>query len=337
MLLINTDESCRVQHEAVRNTAGWYYFTHHLIEVTGPDACKLLDRVYVSNIAKLVPTRGRYTMMLTEEGIPQDDCVIFCLEENKYWISNLHPPRTLRELEDHKEGLDVEFRKITKEVDMYAVQGPNACAMVESLAAENPSGQKRFQIVDNRIGDLEVKIAKGGYTGEAGYEIYIKPSDCEKLEAILAEASPKFEAMKVDEFDVMAYTLATEAGLYLVTDIDEADPFVSGLEWMIDWSKEDFLGKEAVLKAKDQPRTKELIGFTIDKDFVKAHGGPYGAQISKDGEVLGHCTKFTYGFTVGKWVGFALVKAGKVKTGDRIYVDYDEAVVTERPFYKKAK
>lgn len=69
MLLISTDASCKRQHEAVRKTAGWYYFTHHLIEVKGPDACKLLDRVYVSNIAKLIPTRGRYTMMLTEDGM----------------------------------------------------------------------------------------------------------------------------------------------------------------------------------------------------------------------------------------------------------------------------
>lgn len=337
MLLISTDESCRKQHEAVRNTAGWYYFTHHLIEVTGSDACKLLDRVYVSNMAKLVPTRGRYTMMLTEEGIPQDDCVVFCLEENRYWISNLHPPRTLRELEDHSEDLDVSFRKITKEVDMYAVQGPNAEALVQSIAAKDPSGQKRFQIVDNQIGDMQVKIAKGGYTGEAGYEIYIKPEECEKLEAILTEASPRFDAMKVDEFDVIAYTLATEAGLYLVTDIDEADPFVTGLDWMIDWNKEDFLGREAVLAAKDQPRTQELIGFTIDQEFYKAHGGPYGAQLFKDGELIGHCTKFTYGFTVGKWVGFGLVKAGKVKSGDHIVVDYDgDGVVTDRPFYKRA-
>lgn len=336
MLLINTDESCRKQHEAVRNTAGWYYFTHHLIEVTGPDACRLLDRVYVSNMAKLVPTRGRYTMMLTEDGIPQDDCVIFCMEENTYWISNLHPRRTLRELEEHSADLEVSFRRITKEMDMYAVQGPRAESLVQSIAEKDPSSLKRFQIADNRIGDMQVKIAKGGYTGEAGYEIYIKPEECEKLEAVLTEASAKYDAVKVDEFDVMAYTLATEAGLYLVTDIDEADPFVSGLDWMIDWNKEEFLGKEAVLKAKDQPRTKELIGFTIDQEFYKAHGGPYGAYIFKDGECIGHCTKFTYGFTVGKWIGFALVKAGKVKTGDHIVVDYDgDGVVTDRPFYKR--
>ena len=335
MLLINTDERCREQHEAIRNTAGWYYFTHHLTEVTGPDACRLLDRVYVSNIAKLAPTRGRYTMMLNEEGIPMDDVVIFRVNEDTYWVSNLHPRRTAQAFEDYKGNLDVSWRRITKEVDMYSVQGPNACAMVESLVKNDPSGQKRFQIVDNEICDLKVKIAKGGYSGEKGYEIYIKPENCGRLEEILAEASPKFGAMKVDEFDVETYTLATEANLYLVTDIDEADPFTTGMDWMIDWNKDDFIGKEAVTRLKDQPRTKELIGFTVDGDYVKAHGGPYGAYISKDGKIIGHATKFTYGFTVKKWIGFAIVKAGQVKTGDKIGVDYYEGTVVERPFYKK--
>lgn len=330
MILINTDESCRRQHEAIRNTAGWYYFTHHLVEVTGPDACKLLDRIYVSNIAKLAPTRGRYTMMLTEEGIPQDDCVIFCLAEDRYWVSTLHCPRTLEAMEDHSEGLDVAFRKYTKEMDMYAVQGPNAEAMVESIAAENPHDLKRFQIKDNKIGNVDVKIARGGYTGEAGYEIYCKPEDCEAIEAILTETAPKFDAIKVDEFDVEAYTLAAEAGFYLITDIDEADPFCTGMDWLIDWGKEDFLGKEAVTKAKDLPRTQELVGITVEKDFVKVHGGPYGAYVHKDGNMIGHVTKFTYGFTIGKWVGFALVKAGTVKPGDHLILDWDvDAVVAD--------
>lgn len=336
MLLISSDSNCKNQHEAVRNTAGWYYFTHHLIEVTGPDSCRLLDRVYVSNIGKLEPTRGRYTMMLTEEGIPQDDCVIFCLGKNHYWISNLHPPRTLRELSDHSQDLNVHFEKITNKIDMYAIQGPRSEAMIQSLVAADPSSQKRFQIVDNTIGNLNVKVAKGGYTGETGYEIYIASDEHEKLEQILKEIGPKFDAVEVTEFDVMTYTLATEAGLYLVTDIDEADPFVTHMEWMIDWNKEDFLGKAAALLVKNQPRTQELIGFTVDEKFYKAHGGPYGAYLYKDGEQIGRCTKFTFGFTLDKWVGFGLVKAGKVKPGDHIVIDYNgDGVVTDLPFYKR--
>lgn len=334
MLLLSTDTSCHEQHEAIRSAAGWYYFTHHLVEVTGPDAAKLLDRVYVSNIGKLAPTRGRYTMMLTEEGIPQDDCVVFCLEENKYWVSTLHCPRTLKELENHKDGLDVSFRKITKEVDMYAVQGPKAADIVKSLVAEDVSGLKRFQIVDNRIGDVAVKMAKAGYTGENGYEIYCEVKDGAAIEAALEKAAPAFGGKKIDEFDVMAYTLATEAGVYLITDLDEATPFETGIDWTIDWSKEDFLGKAAAEKAKDLPKAQELVGITVDKEFTKVHGGPYGGCVSKNGKEIGRVTKFTYGFTAGKWVGFALVKAGSVQPGDHVTVDWDvDAVVTaERRF-----
>lgn len=337
MLLLSTDTRCKEQHDIIRNVAGWYYFTHHLVEVAGPDACKLLDRIYVSDISALVPTRGRYTMMLTEDGIPQDDCVIFCLEENKYWVSTLHCPRTLKEMEEHSKGLDVAFRKITKEVDMYAVQGPKAVDIVKSLVAEDIAGLKRFQIKDNRIGDVAVKIAKGGYTGENGFEIYCDVKDNQKIEEALEKAAPAFGAQKIDEFDVMAYTLATEAGFYLVTDIDEATPFETGMDWTIDWSKEEFLGKEAVEKAKDHPRAQELVGITVDAKNVKVHGGPYGGCVSRGGREIGRVTKFTYGFTVGKWVGFALVKAGTVQPGDHVTLDWNvDAVVTpERRFIKK--
>ena len=337
MLLLSTDTRCKEQHDIIRNVAGWYYFTHHLVEVTGPDACKLLDRIYVSDISALVPTRGRYTMMLTEEGIPQDDCVIFRVEEDKYWVSTLHCPRTLRVMEEQKGDLDVSFRKITKEVDMYAVQGPKAAEMVKSLVAEDVSGLKRFQIVDNKIGDVDVKVAKGGYTGENGYEIYCKVEDDAKIEEALEKAASAVGAEKIDEFDVMAYTLATEAGFYLVTDIDEATPFETGMDWTINWSKEDFLGKAAVEKLKELPPEKELVGITVDKELVKVHGGPYGACVSKDGKQIGRVTKFTYGFTVGKWVGLALVKAGTVKAGDHVTLDWDvDAVVApERRFLGK--
>lgn len=183
---------------------------------------------------------------------------------------------------------------------------------------------KRFQIADNHIGDVAVKVAKGGYTGENGYEIYCDVQDDPKIEAALEQAAPAFGGQKIDEFDVMAYTLATEAGFYLVTDIGEATPFETGMDWTIDWSKEDFLGKAAVEKLRTLPKSQELVG----KPFIKVHGGPYGGCVSRNGQEIGRVTKFTYGFTVGKWVGFALVKAGSVKSGDHVTIDWDvDAVV----------
>lgn len=76
------------------------------------------------------------------------------------------------------------------------------------------------------------------------------------------------------------------------------------------------------------------MGITVDKEFTKVHGGPYGGCVSKNGKEIGRVTKFTYGFTAGKWVGFALVKAGSVQPGEHVAVDWDvDAVVTaERRF-----
>lgn len=336
MLLLSNDESCRKQHEIVRNTAGWYYYTHQLIEVSGKDACTLLDRIYVSSIAKLAPTRGRYTMYLNEDGIPEDDCVIFRVSEDTYWISTIHCRRQLQTLAQYSEGLDVSFNKITKDWEMYAVQGPKAEEMVKSFLAEDPAPLKRFQIVDNKIGDMSVKVAKSSYTGENGYEIYCYAQDQMKLEQILEEAAAKVGAGKVDEFDVIAYSLPTEVGYYLITDLDDATPFETGMDWMIDWSKESFPGKAAVIRAKAQPKQKELVSITVDEPFTKVHGGPYGAPVFKDGVQIGRVTKFTFGYSVNKWVGFALIKAGSAKPGDEVILNWeDKAVVIEKPIYKK--
>ncbi|SDF35768.1 aminomethyltransferase family protein [Marvinbryantia formatexigens] len=333
MLLISTDESCRHQHEVIRNTVGVYYFTHRLIEVTGADALVLLERLYPCRISKLDITKGKYTMLLTEEGIPQDDCVITRQGETTYWISTLHVPRIMREMENASDGLDAKWEEITKKIDMYAVQGPRAEEMVEQLLEVNPHGQKRFQMVENRLGDIQIKAAKGGYTGEKGYEIYCDVKDTEAVKQMLCAEVGKYGGEFVDEFDVIAYTLATEAGLYLVTDFDDATPFETGMDWMIDWTKEEFLGRDAVLAAKDQPMKKKLVGITVDDPNVKVHGGPYGAVVSKNGKEIGRVTKFTYGFTVGKWVGMALINAGSAETGEHVTLDWDvDAVVTERKF-----
>lgn len=338
MLLLSTDKSCRQQHEAVRGAVGVYYFTHHIIELKGPDALTLLEKLYVSNISKLVPTRGRYTMMLDENGFPQDDCVVTCLGDNHYWISTLHAPRTEKELAAHKDGLNVTFERITRKHDMYAIQGPRAMEMAKAILAVDPAGLKRFQIMENHLGDIRVGVAKGSYTGEGGVEVYCDIADTEAVKQAIFSRVAEFGGMVIDEFDVIAYTLATEAGLPLITDLDEATPFATGMDWLIDWNKTDFIGHDAVLAAKDQPLTQKLVGITVDAPFTKVHGGPYGGCVSKNGKQIGRVTKFTYGFTLNKWVGFALVQAGSVQPGDHVTVDWnvDAVVAPSTHFLEKA-
>ncbi len=334
-MLLSTDQIAKKQHDAVRTTAGWYYFTHHLIEVTGKDAAALLDYIYTNSIGKTVPGRAKYTTMLTKEGFILDDVVIFRMEDEMFWISTLHRPRTLAALEANKGDKDVQFRSITEEWDMYSIQGPRAKDYVNAIVETPVDDLKYFAIVDNKIGETPVKVGRSGYTGEQwGFEIYVAVDQKEVVEKALSEKEAQFDAMKVDEFDVMAYTLATEKGYVLITDIYECNPFEVAMDKTIDWSK-DFIGKAALEKVKDQPTKRALIGFTVADKNAVVHGGPKGAPIFKDGELVGKVTKFTYGFTVDSNIGFALINTDKVKIGDTVILNMDtEAVLTERPILK---
>lgn len=324
------------EHRAVRETAGWYYFTHHIIEVTGPDASKLLDYLYTNDIAGLAAGRARYTMMLGNDGIAQDDCIVFRLEDQKFWISTLHRPRTLAALASYAGDLDVDYRSRTEELDMYAVQGPRSLELTNAVVATPVDSLKFFQIADNKVGDIDVKVARAGYTGEKwGFEIYCKVEDREAVEAALASAAPEFDALQVTQLDVMAYTLATEAGLVLIPDIDRSTPFECGMGRYIKWDK-DFIGKEVVEAQKDAPFKLRLWGITVDQKDARLHGGPFGAPVSKDGKVIGRVSKYTFGFTVDKGVGFILVDEGSVTAGDKVILNHDTvAEVCELPILRR--
>jgi aminomethyltransferase len=332
-MLVSTDPNIKVQHEAVRNTAGWYYFTHQLLEVTGEDATALLDKMYTNAIGKAKIGGAKYTTMLNDDGIIIDDVVVFRLAENKYWISTLHLGRPIKWLDENKGGGDVQYQDVTSDWDMYAVQGPKSKDLVNAVVAENIDDLKFFTIRDNKIDEIPVKVARSGYTGELGFEIYISPESAGLVEAKLSEHGKRYGAMQITEIDVIAMTLPTEKGLVLMTDICDANPFEVGMDKTIDWSK-DFTGKEALEKIKEEAPKRQLIGFAVDDVDAKIYGGPKGALILKDGEVVGMAKKFTFGVTVGKNIGFAMVESAKAKAGDKVTIDGYEAVLTERPILK---
>ena len=333
-MLMSTDQSIRKQHEAVRNTAGWYYFTHHLIEVTGEDAREVLDKMCTSSISKLAVGRERYTMILDQKGIIQDDIIIFRLEEDIYWISTLHINRELNRLEEAAKDHKIGFRRITEEWDMYAVQGPNSTAFVNAVVDDPVDDMKFFSIRNTTVDGIPAKIARSGFTGEKyGYEIYIQVANTKAVEEKLRANQDRFGAVEVDEVDVMAFTLSTEKGFILMTDVHGCNPFEVGMDKNIDFSK-DFVGCEALKALKDKPVTRKLVSFVLDDDEALVYGGPKGAMVVKDGVVVGRATKMTYGVTIGKNIGFALIDPAKAKIGDAVTMNGYKAILAERPLLK---
>ena len=213
------DAMKREEHMAVRNTAGWYLWTHELVEVEGPDAAALLEYLFTGSIGNLAPSRARYTTMLNENGQIIDDVVIWCMGENKYWVSTLYAKRMIPWFTQHKGEKDVAFKNITAQWDMYAVQGPKSREILNELVDTPVDDQKFFQILDNTIDGVPVKVNRGGFTGEKwGYEVYIAPENTKLVVEKLRQIAPKYDAKQVTDIQVMVWTLPVEKGWEITVD-----------------------------------------------------------------------------------------------------------------------
>lgn len=330
------DDQKRGQHMAVRTTAGWYLFTHQLLEVSGPDAAGFLDHMLPKPIATLEPGRERYTVMLDDSATIIDDIIVFCVSEGSYVISTLFVEDMVRWFKAHAEGYDVSWKVITSEWHMFTVQGPKALEMVDELLDEPVDDLRFFSFRSNSIDGEPVWVNRAGFTGEKyGYEIYVAADKLAWLEGKLEEASPRFGAVKVDDIQMMAWTLPTEAGFYYMRDLWHTNPYEVGLEKGIDWGK-DFVGKEALAAIRDAGAAREMVGFTMPEADTPVLGGCHGYAgdvVSVDGGEIGYVRKLNYSFVRDEPIGYLLVEKGRVKPGDVVTIKGRyEGIVCEVPF-----
>lgn len=328
------DDMKRSEHMTVRNAVGWYLWTHHLLEITGPDVKEFLDYIFPNDIGSLAVGRDRYTTMLNGDGEIIDDVVIMRMEEDKYWVSTLYASKMDDWWYENGADYDIEWDEITGEKEMYAVQGPKSKELLEGLVKDTISDLKFFSHIRTSIGEIPCLINRAGFTGEKlGYEIYINPENCDELEELLKVEAEKLGGKQITEFQVMAWTLPTEANFYYMRDLAHTNPFEVGLEKNIKWDK-DFIGKNALLKIKEEGPKREIVGFeTVEDDIYiqsKQYGGP-GEAVYIDGEKeIGRVSKLVYSYVKDVNNGYILAEKGKLAIGDKIKIrDYD-AIITEK-------
>ena len=309
--IFKDDEWKRAEHMAVRETVGYYLFTHQLMEVTGPDACRFLDYIYPNRISTLKVGRDRYTTMLNEEGEIIDDVVIMRLEEEKYWVSTLYGTKCDDWFYFHSDGYDIDTSEITEDWHMFSVQGPKSKDVMNGISEGGVEELKFFQHKNDMIAGHEVLINRGGFTGEKfGYEVYCQADDADDVQDVIDAAVKAAGGKEVTEFQVFAWTLPTEAGFYYMRDLNHTNPFEVGLEKNIDWDK-DFIGKDALLKVRENGPEREMVGFEVcdeNQNFyiqAKQYGGP-GEAVYVDGEEVGRVSKLVYSYVKNVNNGYIL-------------------------------
>src|SRR4030042_2568852 len=240
------------EHLAVRNSVGIFDISHMgRTIVTGSDSERFLNYVITNDVSKLLPNAAQYSVMCTEKGGIIDDFVVYRMEPEKFLVVFNAGNRTKDHnwLIRHAEGLNVKIEDVSNNVAMLAVQGPNATRVLQKISSEDLNRIERFKCGHTLLADTQVFLARTGYTGEDGFEIFVwnaplsNPSSAsDAWNAVLEAGKPLgIEPCGLGARD----TLRLEAGLCLYgNDIDESTtPIEQGLVFVMKLQKGDFVGK----------------------------------------------------------------------------------------------
>ncbi|MGW4990847.1 glycine cleavage system aminomethyltransferase GcvT [Streptomyces mirabilis] len=335
----------RDEHLAVRTRAGLFDLSHMgEITVTGPQAAALLNHALVGNIASVGVGRARYTMICREDGGILDDLIVYRLAENEYMVvaNASNAQVVLDALAERAAGFDALVRDDRDAYALIAVQGPESPGILKSLTDADLDGLKYYAGLPGTVAGIPALIARTGYTGEDGFELFVAPSDAEKLWQALTDAGAPVGLVPCGLS--CRDTLRLEAGMPLYGHelTTSLTPFDAGLGRVVKFEKEgDFVGRaalqEAASRAEENP-PRVLVGLVAEGRRVPRAGYPVVA----DGKVIGEVTSGAPSPTLGKPIAMAYVDAahaapGTAGVGVDIRGSHEPYEVVALPFYKRQK
>ncbi|NEB80363.1 glycine cleavage system aminomethyltransferase GcvT [Streptomyces sp. SID14478] len=338
----------RDEHNAVRTKAGLFDLSHMgEITVSGPAAVDLLNHALVGNIGSVGVGRARYTMICREDGGILDDLIVYRLEESTYMVvANAGNAQVVLDaLTERAAGFDAEVRDDRDAYALIAVQGPHSPAIVKSVTDADLDGLKYYAGLPGTVAGVEALIARTGYTGEDGFELFVAPADAEKLWQALTEAGAEYGLIPCGLS--CRDTLRLEAGMPLYGHelTTSLTPFDAGLGRVVKFDKtshgDDFVGHDALKAAAAKAETappRRLVGLIAEGRRVPRAG----MSVVADGQVIGEVTSGAPSPTLGKPIAIAYVDAAHAEPGTAgVGVDirgtHEAYEVVALPFYKRQK
>lgn len=330
--------SIREEHLAVRNRAGLFDISHMgEIEVVGKDASSLCQLVTTNDISKLKNFQAQYTLLCNHEGGVIDDIIVYKFGDEHFFIC-VNAVNTVKDYEwikGAKGQFRVEVLNRSHDFSQLALQGSYAEKILNDLLDRDLGTLKRFYCQSVDWNGVRVIVARTGYTGEDGFEIFL-PWDRARM--LWDEILGKGKSYGIQPCGLGARdTLRVEMGYPLYGhEIDEdTNPFEAGLDRFVRIDKGDFIGKKLLVRSMDMGLEKRLIGFEMIERGIPRQG--YG--ILRNGTVLGKVTSGTLSPSLQKPIGMGYLRTD-AETGDgEIQVEirgtHRKAKIVSIPFYKK--
>jgi aminomethyltransferase len=310
------------EHKIVRNGVGVFDVSHMgEFKVEGPDALNFVQHVSVNDASKLLRGDAQYSAMLYENGTIVDDMIVYNMGPDGYLlvVNGANVAKNWEWLSKHKDNFDIKFTDITEETNLLAIQGPKSLETLAPLTEIDMSVIPFYKFKEGSFLGEPMLISRTGYTGELGFEIYFRGGD----ETATRVWDAIFESGK--QFDIAPVglgardTLRLEKGFALYgNDIDDTTtPLEAGLGWITKLGKGDFIGRDVLVKQKEEGLKRRLVGFVVDADKFIAR---QGYDILSGGEKIGRVTSGNLSPSLGKPIGMGYVDWDHREPGTKIEI-----------------
>jgi aminomethyltransferase len=331
------------EHHTVRRAAGLFDLSHMgEVLVSGPQAAEFLNYALVSNLAVLAVGKAKYSLICNEAGGVIDDLITYRLTEDSFLVvpNASNAPVVAEELRLRAKGFDVAVEDQSDTTALVAVQGPTAEAVVLDLARPEDAaairGLKYYAVVELELAGLPVLLARTGYTGEDGFEIFLGGNVAVRLWNAALEAGGKHGLLPCGL--AARDSLRLEAGMPLYgheLGLD-TNPFEAGLGPVVSTKKpDDFVGRSVLEPLKAVEPARRLVGLRA----VGRRSARAGYDVVVDGAAVGTVTSGLPSPTLGYPVALAYVDAAYAAVGTEVQVDLrgrpEPFTVIPTPFYKR--
>ena len=328
------------EHLAVRQRAGLFDVSHMgEARVRGSQALDFLQKLTCNNVAKLKVGRAHYTGLMTPQGCFHDDLLIYRLAEDEFLLvlNAANATKDLSWMRDHLAGFDAELIDESDAWALLALQGPEAVQVLTGLTRADVAATPYYGFTESEVAGRKMIVSRTGYTGEDGFELYLQAGDAAHVWDALLEAG---EPAGLQPTGLGARdTLRLEARMALYgNDIDDTTTaYEAGLGWIVKMKKGDFIGRDALLKQREEGLKRTLVGFEMQGRAIARHGYP----ATSNGEGVGQVTSGSFAPFLERRIGLAYLPLELSEVGTTFDVDirgrHQPAEVVETPFYSRKK
>ena len=332
-------EGLVAEHHAVRNEAGLFDVSHMgEVSVKGKDAGKFVQYLVTNDTSVMDDNQVIYAQMCYEHGGIVDDLLVYKYDDQEFFlvINASNVQKDFAWMQEVAKGFELDLVNLSDEYSEIAIQGPNAEEILQKLTEFDLSEIKFFYLKrDVEIDGVKCLVSRTGYTGEDGFEIYMGHEHAPKIwDSILKAGEP----LGIKPAGLGARdTLRFEATLPLYgQEIDkDISPLEAGLGYFVKLDNGDFIGRDALIKQKEEGLKRKLVGFEMIGKGIPRHE----YRVLKDGQDIGFVTTGYKSPTTGRTVGLALVDIEHSKMDTTFDIQIRQKVsparIVSKRFYQK--